>query len=296
MSEYTLLTEDELNELPVVLQRRRKFKKLIKDSVTNADRTFSNCICLQGKPGTGKTTLISEHLTQLQNEGVISRYTRVAGHVTPTSLYNLLKDNSETDSYGRITVTVLDDIDALYDAGALELMKAAFDTKNDSTDNRRVYYLARLGKTTGSSSQVAGSFKYNGYCIIITNNDLTSNPTPHQQAVLDRIHVMNADLNKSDFKIFNTYLTQEYLNRNPDNLPEGTLDQISDFFKSEVREWFDNDVFEKANILFSIRLLKKFIDLINMFGDDWKEFSLPYKKLSAMNKLVINSKLKAGTT
>ena len=51
--------------------------------------------------------------------------------------------------------------------------------------------------------------------IIITNNDLTNNPTPHQQAVLDRIHVMNADLNKSDFKIFNTYLTQEYLNKNP---------------------------------------------------------------------------------
>lgn len=294
MDKYTLLTDDEMNELPVVLQRRRKFKKLVKDSVTNADRTFSNCICLQGKPGTGKTTLIVEHLTQLVNEGVISKYVRVAGHVTPTSLYNLLRDNSETDYKGRITVVVLDDIDALYDAGALEIMKAAFDTKNDHPDNRKVFYLARLGKNTGSTSDIAGSFKYNGYCIIITNNNLLANPTDHQQAVLDRIHVMNADLNKSDFKIFNTYLTQEYLNKNPDYLPEEILDEIADFFKNEVREWFDNNVFEKANILFSIRLLKKFIDLINLFGSDWKEFSIPYQSLSKMNELVKAKKLEVA--
>lgn len=268
---YSLLTDEERGKLPNVLLRRQRFRKLVSQSVMLGSQTFSNCMLITGKPGTGKTTMVTEYLETLKSEEKIADYARYTGHITQSSLYKILQDCAEVDSLGRVKVLVLDDVDCLFDSGCIELMKAAFDTKNKKQqDNRRVFYL-----THG----VTSSFVYQGYAIIITNHTLEQ-PTEAQTALIDRIHVMKADLNREDFRIFNINLMEMYMNENPDDLDEKQLKGLESFFDLYIRQWFENDIFQEAGVYFSIRLLKKFIDLVAMFGPkDWIEYSVPFKKL-----------------
>lgn len=267
---YNLLTPEEREQLPKVLLRRQKFKRLISQSVLLGNSTFSNCMLITGKPGTGKTTMVTEYLDNLKNRGDIADYHRYSGHITQSSLFQILKENAELID-GKSQVLVLDDVDCLFDAGCIELMKAAFDTKNASQrDNRKVFYL-----THGTKQ----SFRYDGYAIIITNHSLDQ-PTDSQNALIDRVHLMKADLDKDDFRIFNINLMEQFMNQNPDNLTRTQLDGLNSFYKMYIRAWFDNDIFQEAGVYFSIRLLKKFIDLVTIFGpQDWLDYSVPFKKL-----------------
>ena len=271
--EYNLLTEEERALLPEVLARRIRFKNLIEKSILQSQDVFSNCFILTGRAGTGKTTLILQFLQQMFEKGLIADYQRVSGHITKSAFYTLLKDNSEIDPIGKITVLMLDDCDCLYDSGCIELMKSAFDTKSNNKDNRAVYYLTR-GRTG------RGDFTYRGFTIIITNDPL-DNPTDHQAALLDRVHLMRVDLRYEDFKIFNIGLIENYLEKNPDKLTDDIIAKLVDFFNEYMRKWFDNDIFQKAKVHFSIRLVKKFFDLMKIFGDDWKDYSVVFNKLNS---------------
>lgn len=267
---YSLLSNEERIKLPNVLSRRIRFKRLISQSVMSSAQTFSNCMLITGRPGTGKTTMVTEYLDALKGEEKIADYSRYTGHITQSSLYKILQECADVDEAGRVHVLVLDDVDCLFDQGCIELMKAAFDTKNNKQkDNRRVFYL-----THG----VKSSFLYNGYAIIITNHPLDQ-PTDSQTALLDRVHLMKADLDREDFKIFNISLMERYMNENPDNLTERQLAGLESFYHMYIRAWFDNDIFQEAGVYFSIRLLKKFIDLVTTFGQDWLDYSVPFKKL-----------------
>ena len=266
-----LLTVDERLQLPLVLNRRSRFKQLVKVSVINYNKIFSNCMLLQGKPGTGKTTLISEYLDQLKEAGSIAGYKRASGHITPRSLFMLLSETSKPID-GKPIVLVLDDVDCLGDQGCLELMKSAFDTKADTRTNRHVYYMTENGS----------GFRYDGFGIIITNNEFNPDKiTVHQQALLDRVQAVSVDLKKDDTIIYNTYLIEQYINENPDKLSKDEVDSLVTMFNTEIRKWLDKDAFRKAKINFSIRLVKKFVDAQRIFGDDWREFNTTYQKLEA---------------
>ena len=267
-----LLTSEEKFQLPFVLSRRTKFKQLVKVSVTNYNRVFSNCMLLQGKPGTGKTTIIAEYLDQLKEEGLIADYRRASGHLTPRSLYNLLSNTRKADKKGRPTVLVLDDVDCLSDQGCLELLKAAFDTKSPAKSNRHVYYMTETGS----------GFKYEGFGIIITNNEFNPDKvTIHQQALLDRVQAVSVDLEKDDAIIYNSYLVEQYVNDNPDQLSPEEIETMVKLFNTEIRKWLAKDAFRKAKINFSIRLVKKFLDAQRIFGDDWRDFNTVYRRLEA---------------
>ena len=265
---FIILTPEERELLPTVLLRRNKFRNVIIKCITLRKSAFSNAIFIQGRAGTGKTTLITEFLETLKEDRVIEEYSRVCGHVTQSSLYEFLK----TD-YDMNIVHVLDDVDCLYDGGCLELLKSALDTKNSNKDNRHVYY---------SSRGVRNAYKYSGFLILITNDKL-ENPSPHLQAVLDRVHMLEMELEPGDFFIFNNHLVEKYLNENPDSIDEKILQKVADFYNNTVREWFNNDVFSQCNLNFSIRMIKKFIDLIVWFDDSWKDYSIEYKKLTNKN-------------
>ena len=275
---YHLLTQEERQRLPNVLARRARFKKLILQSVAAGSQTFSNCMLITGKPGTGKTTMVTEYLDEMKRTEKIAGYQRYTGHITQSSLFQILKENSESDE-GKVKVLVLDDVDCLFDSGCIELMKAAFDTKNErQKDNRKVFYLTR---------GVTANFTYNGYAIIITNHSL-SQPTDAQMALIDRVHLMRADLDRDDFRIFNINLMEKYMNDNPDCLSKSQLSGLESFFRMYIRAWFDNDIFQEAGVYFSIRLLKKFIDLVTTFGpNDWLDYSVPFKQLHETYKRLI---------
>lgn len=284
----SLLTIKERFTLPEVLMRRKKFKNLLKVTMENHNRTMSNCMILQGRPGTGKTTLVTEYLDVLQEEGIISFSRRISGHVTPLSLYSVLGATCNLGSNGTPAVVVLDDVDCLKDQGCLELMKAAFDSKSKHHTNRMVYYPKLAGSTRGHNTD---SFKFNGMGIIITNDELDPKKINiHQKALLDRARRVSVDLNEGDTVVYNIHLIEEYLNKNEDNMTEEQIASIVNLFNSEIRNWIDTRTFQRANINFSIRLVKKFADSQKLFGDDWKYYDADYTTLKATYEEIISEK------
>lgn len=277
MTSVELLTLEERLALPAVILRRNKFKGLIKATMVNYRNTLSNCMVLQGRPGTGKTTLVTEYLDQLVQEGIVGRVRRAAGHITPRSMYQLLADTRDTLD-GAPSVLVLDDIDGLKDEGVLELMKSAFDTKSKHYTNRQVYYMTDSGS----------GFKYNGMAIIITNDELDPKKiNVHQKALMDRVRRVTVDLNEGDAIIYNISLIEDYLNKNEDRLSEKQMTSIVKLFNEEMRPWIEKDVFRRANINFSIRLVKKFVDNQKLFGDDWKDYDADYAALKAAYEMAL---------
>jgi hypothetical protein len=268
-----LLTDMERAQLPLVISRRSKFKALIKSSLVNYKRLFSNCLMIQGKPGTGKTTLTETFLEQMMEEEVIAGVKRIPGHVTPKSMYHIMKDTATPDKNGRPYVLLLDDVDCLGDEGCLELMKAAFDTKSDTRTNRKVFYMTEDGGT---------GFRYDGFGIIICNNDFGKKKlSVHQEALMDRVQRMSIDLEPNDMMIFTTHLLEKYINDNEDDLNQSEIQGVLDLFNNDVRRWMQADAFRKARVNYSIRLIKKFVDCQRIYGNDWKDFNITYQNLEA---------------
>lgn len=287
MKNTTLLTLEERMTLPSVLLRRTKFKNLLKVTMQNHRNTMSNCMILQGRPGTGKTTLVTEYMDILQEEGIISFYRRTSGHVTPLSLYSMLGTTSNLGSNGAPAVIVLDDVDCLKDQGCLELMKAAFDSKSKHPTNRMVYY----PKMVGTNRHHSDSFKFDGMGIIITNDELDPKKVNiHQKALLDRARRVCVDLNEGDTVVYNVHLIEKYLQTNEDGLTETQIESIVKLFNTEIRNWIDTKTFQRANINFSIRLVKKFADSQKLFGDDWKYYDADYTTLKATYEEIMSEK------
>ena len=277
MENYMLLTPQERMQLPQVYIRRNAFQNIIIKSIDNYDKIFSNSLTISGKAGQGKTTLVLQILDELKVKGKIANYVRASGHITPTSLYTLLKDTSTPDKYGRPQVLVLDDTDMVSnpkDLGCIDLLKAALDTKSNSPENRQVYY---MNYKTGSTG-----FKYQGFCIIITNNPFDPDRmSPHLEALLDRTQLVNSSLREEDMFLYNADLIETYVNENPDDLSSNEIKYIVDLFNNEVRRWNNTNAFRRAKIIFSIRLIQKFIDASRMFGESWKQFNAQYQRLNA---------------
>ena len=287
MGNIELLRTEERLLLPLVLQRRAAFQKILENSLKNARNTFSNCLMIQGQAGTGKTTTVVNCLSDLKDRGIIYDYVRIAGHVTPRSLFDLFRDTAHLHN-GLPTVLVLDDCDFMMDQGCLELAKAAFDTRSKGDQNRRVYY----------QSQRDSGFKYEGYGIIITNNDTSpERMTVHQQALLDRVNLMCIDLKKEDMFIYNAHLIEDYLNENEDGLSEEELRNIVSLFDTDIRRWNEADAFARTRINFSVRLVKKFADCIRLYGkNSWRDLSTIYQKLESATAIAAAEKELAEVT
>ena len=76
MGKIELLKEEERLLLPLVLQRRIAFQKILENSLRNTKTTFSNCLMIQGQAGTGKTTTVINSLSELKEKGVIHDYVK----------------------------------------------------------------------------------------------------------------------------------------------------------------------------------------------------------------------------
>ena len=269
MNNASILTMEERMAIPSILEKRKVFRQMMEAYITSYHLSFTNSMIIQGKAGSGKTTLVIENLDNMKSLGLIADYVRTSGHVTPSSLVTLLERTSQREN-GLPKVLVLDDVDCMADEGCLELMKSAFDTKSNIPTNREVSYLNR-------------KFKYNGYGVIITNDNMMGdNLDPHQKAIMDRAQAMSIDLELKDMITYTTYLIEEYLNSNPDNLTEEEIQNIVTLFDTEIREWIELGVFRRSRVSYSIRLIKKFVENQKMFSTKWKQYSTVYQSLSKL--------------
>ena len=273
MRDISILTTEEKLALPTIKLKRRVFKEMMEAYITSYTTSFTNNMIIQGKAGSGKTTLVIENLDRMKSVGLIADYVRISGHVTPSALVTFLERTSQREN-GLPKVLVMDDVDCMDDEGCLELMKSAFDTRSNIPTNREVSYLNR-------------KFKYEGYGIIITNeNMMGDNPDPHQKAVLDRAQAMSIDLELKDMITYTTSLIEDYLNENPDNLSMEELDNVETLFNSEIREWIDLGVFRRSKVSYSIRLVKKLVENQKMFKSKWKQYSMIYQNLNKVAETI----------
>lgn len=275
-----ILTDYEVTELlPEAIKRRADFLKLVKTSIKNSYKTASNLIILEGKPGTGKSTLINQALDSLKDEGLIYDFHVFKGHLTKTSVFNLMRPDDKAE--GKLSVHVFDDADVLRDNDILELLKAAFETRNlaqakTHPDFRRVSY---------NTKGMLDSYVYNGYGIVITNQAPNQTENIHYKALFDRAIPLKIEFGEDDLFVFNMSIVQDILEKNIAGWSDEDIENITHFFKTKIRQWWTSKAFANANIEFSIRRLMTFMDVISSFGlDFWCKFFPDYERLEKASK------------
>lgn len=260
---FPILTDLEREELSIVEVKINDFEDIIKKSITNKAKMFCNGLILTGDPGTGKTHNILKWLFELLEDQIIDKYLPFSGKISPITLFQLMKANA-----GFRDITVLDDSDVWDNLDSMNILKAALDTGMGK--KRFVSY--------GSRGNI-DKFEYGGFLIVITNHKF-ENPNDHVKAVLDRTHLMKLNMTRRDIYIKNTSIVEDFVNSKEANLPEDLIKDVIEFYKTDIKDFFDYDCFAKCNINFSVRFIMKAVDLFNNFGSKWKNFSSEYKKLN----------------
>jgi hypothetical protein len=149
-------------------------------------------LVVSGPAGIGKSQTV---LTELEETlgmqakllGVTPKFDVICGHITPIMLYTKLYEMADKGS-----VLVLDDCDVLEDIDALNILKAALDTKK----TRKI--------TWGSAGfalekmEVPTSFEFHGGVIFLTNvklNQVKSGKlAPHCEAIVSRVHYLDLQI------------------------------------------------------------------------------------------------------
>ena len=278
------LMTDELKALePKALLFNAHFKSLITKAIQKLPVASTNGIIITGRPGIGKTYNITKALNEAKANGYIENYTRATGHITPTKMLEALK-YSTVESGKVIKPLFLDDCDFYLNTGNLELLKSALETRDSSDPNNRVVKY--------NSAFAKSAFKFNGLVIIASNQNFTKNANlsrdkeanMHLEALKSRCHIFKLIVTNDVMKVNCIRMVENFLNS-----PEGSyltpesLDKIKAFVNEELLEWLDKDLFNISGLGFDMRIVKKIIDCIFMYDDEWKIFSTDYRTLKDLS-------------
>jgi len=270
--DFPLLNDFERLESKKVDDKLSQFERVVKSSVSNIGNLYSNGMILSGAPGTGKTYNTTKWLDELIDNNLIDNYSVVSGKITPVTLFQFLRENN-----GPNNVIVLDDCDVFWNLESLNILKAAMQTKSEYGERKVTY---------GSRGQIQ-SFIFEGYVIMITNHEFKTIPNDHIRAVLDRVHLMNLNLTTQDLALKNTEIVEDFINNKiiDDKVKIG----LKDLYRNEISQFIENEVFQKADVQFSVRFIMKIVDLFTMFGNSWKQFSTEFKKLERINNGIVTA-------
>ncbi len=144
-------------------------------------------LIVSGPAGLGKSYTIEEALEEADPNEI--NHTVIRGYVKPTGLYKTLWEYKDKGQ-----IVVFDDSDSVFsDDTALAMLKAV----TDSTERRRVSYLAEFNLVDSESQVIPRTFQFDGTIIFITNLDFdalidkNNKLSPHLSAMVSRSHYID---------------------------------------------------------------------------------------------------------
>ncbi len=215
-------------------------------------------VIVSGPAGLGKSFNVDKVLASWDPEQ--TNHTIVKGFVRPTGLYKMLYDHREKGK-----VLVFDDADSVFfDDVALNLLKGVCDT----TDIRRVSWLAETRMETDDGEPLPRSFIFEGTIVFITNLDFDDmidrghKLAPHMAALVSRSHYIDLAMKTK----------RDYLVRIRQVVADGMLrDQgLNASQEAEVMAYIE----EKQNVLreLSLRMAVKIGNLVRT-GTNWRKLA-----------------------
>lgn len=220
-------------------------------------------LVVSGAAGIGKSYTVEE---TLRNEleilgrmrGTKQMWESVHGAMSASVLYEKLYQYRDLSN-----VLVFDDCDGiLYDEDALNILKAALDSKTVRTIhwNTNSYHLEK--------KDIPNSFEYKGSIIFITNIDFTQVRSPrisnHLQAIVSRCHYMSLGINSVREKMIHIRSVVD----STDMLSHHGFD---DSGKQEVMNYVASNATKLREV--SLRSCLKVADLRKAMPDRWRKFA-----------------------
>lgn len=233
-----------------VLEGLNKRFKMLADMTDGVCRGVFTGLIIQGEKGLGKSHTVhavldrydpsvpgNEEMPEEQRRS-IKRFT---GKITPLQLFLALQEYSN-----KKCILLFDDCDSAWsDVGALNILKAAMDTK------------ARRVVTWASSARVVReqSFVFEGSIIVITNAHMKSE---HYKAFLDRVHKFHVKMTTRE-----KALKIRDIAMNDSSYDRDLALQVAEFI-------IDNA--EMIGPRLSMRTFVKTYDLVK-FSSDWQDLA-----------------------
>lgn len=172
--------------------------EVLEDMVGLALSGDARAVIGSGPGGLGKSYTTEELLAAWDPEGI--KHIVIKGYVRPTGLYKMLW---EYRAKGQ--VIVFDDADSIFnDDVSLNMLKAVCDT----SDRRRVSYLAETNMVDDAGDLLPRSFEFEGSIIFLSNIDFDTwidrghRLAPHLEAMMSRAHYVDLSMrSKRDYVV-----------------------------------------------------------------------------------------------
>jgi hypothetical protein len=215
-------------------------------------------VIVSGPAGLGKSFNVDKQLSLWDPEQI--NHTIVKGFIRPTGLYKLLYDFREQGQ-----VIVFDDADSVFfDDISLNLLKSVCDT----TDVRKVSWLAETRMETDDGEKLPRSFIFEGTIVFITNLDFDDmierghKLAPHMSALVSRSHYIDLAMKTK----------RDYLVRIRQVVADGMLREQG--LNAEQEAEVMNFIEEKQNVLreLSLRMAVKIGNLVKT-GKNWRKLA-----------------------
>lgn len=216
-------------------------------------------LVVSGPAGIGKSHTVSSTLEEQMGIparliGAEPRYEMISGHISPIMLYTKLYSLADENS-----VLVLDDCDVLEDLEAVNILKAALDTKR----TRRIHW--GTASHVLEKEGVPTSFEFRGGIIFLTNAKLqnikSGKLAPHCEAIISRVHYLDLRLDtmrERMIHIRNTVMQSDMLDHY----------EFSQATKKSVLDWLVDNVNQIAQV--DLRTVIKCCDLAKAMPHNWQ--------------------------